>query len=235
MAAWTIVPIRGLATGKSRLAPVLDVAARLRLSTRLLLNTLHAVESTFGNLQQCIVVSSDPAARTIATRRGARALGDPPGAGLDGALDAAREAARAAGATRLLVLSADMPDLDRAALQALLQCADPARTVLLADKCGTGTNGMLLPAGLPLAFAFGPGSLDRHRAALAGLGVPPACWTEPRLAFDIDTPADLAAWRRSAPATTALRGRPGSRTPGPARSPAPATTCAPPAGRWRGP
>jgi 2-phospho-L-lactate guanylyltransferase len=199
--AWTIVPVRGLATGKTRLAPVLDADDRRQLCTHMLLNTLAAIEGTFGGLGRCIVVSADPAARATAAARGAHALGDPPGTAagrtLDAALETAREVARAAGARQLLLISADMPDIDAHALRALLQETPDGSTVLLADKSGSGTNGMLLPATLPLQFAFGPGSLDRHARALAALGVDVARCSDRRLAFDIDTPADLDAWQRA--------------------------------------
>jgi len=217
MPAWTIVPMRGLASGKSRLAPALDAPDRLQLCTRMLLGTLDAVRATFGSLDRCIVVSADAAARSLAQASGARTLCDPPGAGLDRALDAARELARSEGATRLLLLSADLPDIDRPALQSVLASAQHAAPVLFADKYGTGTNGMLVPAALPLRFAFGPGSLQRHRAALAALGVDAASSDDPRLAFDIDTPADLDAWLlRStqgarSPVSRAPRSRPGAR------------------------
>jgi 2-phospho-L-lactate/phosphoenolpyruvate guanylyltransferase len=225
MQAWTIVPIRGLASGKTRLAPALDASGRLQLCTRMLLGTLDAVHATFGSLDRCIVVSADAAARSLAQARGARTLCDPPGAGLDRALDAARELARGEGATQLLLLSADLPDIDPPALLSLLASGARAAPVLLADKCGTGTNGMLLPAGLPLRFAFGPGSLQRHRAALAALGVEAASSNDPRLAFDIDTPADLDAWL--------LRTAQGARTSA-MRSPGPAP-CGRPAVRSRAP
>ena len=199
--AWTIVPIRGLATGKTRLAPVLDADARCRLCTFMLLKTLDAVEGAFDGLERCIVVSADAQARIAAAARGARALDDPPaaepGRTLDAALEAARQAARAAGATRLLVLSSDMPDIDAAALQALLQATPADAAALLADKSGTGTNGMLLPAALPLRFAFGPGSMGRHELALSALGTQARLCSDPRLAFDIDTPQDLEAWQRA--------------------------------------
>ena len=195
------MPVRGLATGKTRLASVLDADGRRQLCTHMLLKTLAAVEGTFGDLGRCIVVSADPAARATATTRGAHAVGDPPGTAegrpLDAALDAAREVARAAGARQLLLISADMPDIDAHALQALLRQTPDGSTVLLADKSGSGTNGMLLPATLPLQFAFGPGSLDRHARALAVLGVDVARCGDRRLAFDIDTPADLDAWQRA--------------------------------------
>ena len=198
---WTIVPVRGLATGKTRLEPVLDADGRRQLCTHMLLNTLAAVEGTFDDLGRCIVVSADPAARATAAARGARVVGDPPGAAagrtLDAALDAAREVARTAGARQLLLISADMPDIDTHALRALLQDTPDGATVLLADKSGSGTNGMLLPATLPLRFAFGPGSLDRHARALAAFGVDITRCGDRRLAFDIDTPADLDAWQRA--------------------------------------
>lgn len=239
MPTWTIVPIRGLASGKTRLATVLDAAGRLQLCTRMFDNTIDAVEATFGTLARCIVVSADPAARAIAAERGARTLCDPPDAGLDRALDAARTSARNAGATQLLILSADMPDVDGAVLQALLGQSAPVHPVLFADKRGTGTNGMLLPAGLALPFAFGEDSLRRHCTALAALGARAGRCDDPRLAFDIDTPADLEAWLRSAAA--AHGGRPvrprTSPLPSTLRQAAPTPTpgVEPPAGRSRVP
>lgn len=212
-ATWTLVPIRGLATGKTRLATVLGAQARRELCTSMLLGTLDAVAGACDGLARCIVVSADAQARAAAADRGAQVLDDPPqamaGRTLDAALEAARASARAAGAGRLLVLSADMPGVDADALRHLLATAPPAGAVLLADKSGTGTNGMLIPADLPLPFAFGCGSLQRHRQALAALGVQAACSDDRRLAFDIDTPDDLHAWMHA-------RGSPSDPLPSPA-------------------
>jgi 2-phospho-L-lactate guanylyltransferase len=184
MSLWTIVPIRGLASGKSRLATILDPQARRDLNTGMLVRTLRAIEAAIGSLDRCIVISA---------KDDARALADMPG--LNAALELARDRARQLGATRLLILPSDLPDIDRSAVRTLLDTAPAAGATLIADKSGQGTNGLLLPADAPLAFMFGESSLARHRAALEALRLPICEWHDPALAFDLDTLADYRSWR----------------------------------------
>jgi len=54
------------------------------------------------------------------------------------------------------------------------------------------TNALLLRPPDALPFAFGVGSLARHRAAEAR-GLSPRWCDAPGTALDLDTPADLAA------------------------------------------
>ena len=54
---WTLLPVHGMATGKSRLAPVLDAQARVALNRQLLMHTLEVIEEWRGDLPQCVVVS----------------------------------------------------------------------------------------------------------------------------------------------------------------------------------
>ena len=195
MSTWTIVPMRGLAVGKSRLAPVLGPAARLALNALLLRTALDAVVAMDGSAARCIVASAGQDALALARQRGAVPLEEAPGTGLNAALTAAREAAVARGAETLLVLPADLPGVTGAAL-ARLRAARPAGTAaIVADRCGTGTNGLLLPARAGLAFGFGEGSLMRHRDALLALGLDTLVWRDADLAFDIDTVEDYLAWK----------------------------------------
>ena len=195
MSTWTIVPMRGLAAGKSRLAPVLGPAARLALNALLLRTALDAVVAMDGSAARCIVASAGQDALALARQRGAVPLEEAPGTGLNAALTAAREAAVARGAESLLVLPADLPGVTGAAL-ARLRAARPAGTAaIVADRCGTGTNGLLLPARAGLAFGFGEGSLMRHRDALLALGLDTLVWRDADLAFDIDTAEDYLAWK----------------------------------------
>jgi len=76
---------------------------------------------------------------------------------------------------------------------ALLALAErPPVAVLAPDRHGTGTNALLLrpPAALP--FAFGVGSLARHRAVARARGLLSRSYDAPGTALDLDTPADLA-------------------------------------------
>ena len=69
---------------------------------------------------------------------------------------------------------------------------------LIADKTGTGTNGILLPAAAARGFAFGEASLARHAQRFGAAGQPVRLWRDAGLALDIDTPDDLSAWQRRA-------------------------------------
>ncbi len=62
------------------------------------------------------------------------------------------------------------------------------------DRLGTGTNGLgLAPLGI-IGFRFGAGSFAAHLAEARAAGVEPTIVARPGLAFDLDTPEDLARW-----------------------------------------
>ena len=61
---WTLLPVHGIAAGKSRLAAVLDAPARAALNHHLLTHTLEMIAAWQGDLAQCLVVS--PCAEALA-------------------------------------------------------------------------------------------------------------------------------------------------------------------------
>jgi 2-phospho-L-lactate guanylyltransferase len=67
--------------------------------------------------------------------------------------------------------------------------------VIVPDRHGTGTNGLLLTPPGAIPPSFGPDSCERHVGLARSAGV--ACRVErvPSLLLDIDTGADLAALR----------------------------------------
>lgn len=195
MSHWTIVPVRGLATGKSRLAGLLGAQERRALNAMLLERALDAIEGFEGDLSRCIVASAGADALALALERGALPLPDAGESGLNAALEAARDAARAKGASSLLVLAADLPDANRDALYRLRNRTPRGGAAIIADKLGSGTNGLLLPADCAVKFAFGEGSLARHRDAIEATGVKVTIWSDPALSFDIDSPADYREWQ----------------------------------------
>ncbi len=190
-----VVPVKTLASAKSRLQPALSAAERAGLVESLLQGVLRALGES-GVIAATAVVSPDPRACALATAMGAVGLPDP-GAGLNAALEVGRSWAGAVGATALLVLLGDLPLLtghDIAALAALLEAVPPAGpTVVLApDRRDGGTNAMLLRPPGALPFAFGVDSYHRHRAAATAAGVTVRLYRAPGTAFDLDTPGDLA-------------------------------------------
>lgn len=195
MTHWTIVPQRGLSEGKSRLAALLAVEERRTLNAMLLDRVLRSVSACEGGLEHCIVASADEATLDLARTASAKTLRDSPGADLNCVLEVARGVSREAGATSILVLAADLPFVSAEALRALRDAVGRDEASIIADKHGSGTNGLLLPAWLPLAFAFGAGSLNRHVRTCGELGLEPRVWADKRLAFDLDLPVEYLSWR----------------------------------------
>jgi 2-phospho-L-lactate/phosphoenolpyruvate guanylyltransferase len=195
MSRWTIVPIRGLASGKTRLAGLLDSDGRAALNAALLQRVLGAVAAADGGLQRCIVAAGAEDAARVGRSCGARVLLANDRLGLNGTLQVAREMAIACGATEVLALVADLPQVSGAALRRLLDALPAGGAALIADKEGVGTTGLLLPATCPLPYMFGPDSLQRHRGGLLACGLDPLVWSDPALSFDLDSPHDYACWR----------------------------------------
>ena len=197
MSLWLVIPIRGLAAGKSRLATVLGAGERLSLNTQWLEALLDAFAALAGGLSHCIVVSPSDDALSYAEHRGAHALRETGLGDLNAALEQGCEYARARSAQRILILAADLPEVRYRVLSRLLEACSTDAVTLIADKTGTGTNGMLLPANAARGFAFGEGSLARHERLFTTPGKPVHIWRDAGLALDIDTPDDLSDWRRT--------------------------------------
>ena len=114
--------------------------------------------------------------------------------GLNAALAHACDEARSRRAATILILAADLPDVNGAALARLRNATPRESAAIIVDKLGSGTNGLLLPASCDAQFSFGEASLARHRQAIESSGVPMAVWNDPALAFDIDSPDDFLRW-----------------------------------------
>jgi len=204
-----VVPVKGLANAKSRLAPRLASEERTRLVLRLLDNVLSAIQHS-ASIEHCLVVSPDPVVLEHASARGMVALDegsrerppfDPPARGgkddvsYNRALELAREAAMARwNPAALLVLAADLPWIGAADVADLVALgAQPGTVVIAPDRHGVGTNALLLrpPAAIP--FRFGPDSHQRHCQEALARGLRVQFYRDSGTAMDVDLPDDLAA------------------------------------------
>jgi 2-phospho-L-lactate guanylyltransferase len=186
-----IVPHRGLAAAKTRLAPVLDHDERMALARTLLVRVLGVARQAVDDV---VVISPAAELEPIVAAAGAR-LAVQRGMGLNAGLDQAREAAAADGVQRLVVLHGDLPNLAADDVLAFMDAAaQPAAVGVAPDRLGTGTNGLALSPPGVIGFRFGAGSFAAHRAEAAAAGLEAVIVTRPGLAFDLDTPEDLARW-----------------------------------------
>lgn len=185
------MPHRGLEAAKTRLAPILDPAEREALARTLLARVLAVVSEA---CEDVVVITPSEALRPIVEEAGAR-LSVQRGMGLNAGLEQARAEAVADGVELLGVLHGDLPNLSPDDVGALLDAVPAGGGVAVApDRAGTGTNGLAQSPADAIAFRFGTDSLARHREAAAEAGLPLQVVERPGLAFDLDTPADLARW-----------------------------------------
>jgi 2-phospho-L-lactate/phosphoenolpyruvate guanylyltransferase len=197
---WTIVPIRGLAASKSRLAGTINDAERKALNEWMLRTVLEAIAANETSLERCLVVSPSADALALASSLGAKTLVEPAGAGLNQGLAIAASHAAEQGATRLLVLSADLPYVTGKAIDGLLAVAREGDWVVVgADHTRTGTNALVLNLPTKFVFRFGEGSLLRHREEAIRTGAAVVVHRDDALAHDLDSPADLARWQATLP------------------------------------
>jgi len=188
-----IVPHRGLEAAKTRLAPSLSPDERMFLASQLLQRVLKVAREVTDDV---IVISPSRPLLEIVEPSGARLVVQR-GMGLNSGLDQVRFDALVDDVTTLAVLHGDLPNLHAADIETLLAAlpADGSPGVAIApDRSGTGTNGLVLrPPGV-IRFRFGAGSFANHIEEVERAGVPLVAVNRAGLAFDLDTPEDLARW-----------------------------------------
>ena len=191
MSVRIIVPHRGLAAAKTRLSPVLDDGEREALARRLLVQVLGVAHQACGDV---VVITPSEALEPLVATAGARLVVQR-GLGLNAGLEQARQEAIAEGVTTLVILHGDLPNLTTDDVAALLDALPEAGGVAIApDRAGSGTNALALRPPDAIAFSFGAGSFAAHVAAAEEAGRTLVEVHRPGLAFDLDTPADLARW-----------------------------------------
>jgi 2-phospho-L-lactate guanylyltransferase len=218
-----ILPVKRFARAKQRLGASVADPLRLELARAMVADVLLALRETDW-LELTIVVTGEGSVADGARAQGALVVpeGDD-SAGQSAAVTLGIRRALAEGMERVLCIPGDCPALDPAELDELLSTdidapdrhgEDPPRApaghvaaadaassgrapkvVIVPDRHGTGTNGLLLTPPDAIAPSFGPDSCERHRALALAAGVACHVARPPSLLLDIDTGADLAALR----------------------------------------
>lgn len=187
-----IVPHRGLEAAKTRLAPSLSPADREALARQLLERVLSVAREAYDDV---VVITPSRELASVVEPSGARVVVQR-GMGLNEGLEQARFDALVDDIDTLVVLHGDLPNLSAPDVEALVAALPPdgPGVAIAPDRAGTGTNGLVLrPPGV-MNFRFGPGSFGAHLAEAERAEVPLVAVNRAGLAFDLDTPEDLARW-----------------------------------------
>jgi 2-phospho-L-lactate guanylyltransferase len=175
---FTVIPIRSF-QGMSRMATVLDADARRQLMARL---AAHTVAISLAAGSSVTTVTGDPKVSAWAQGLGIAVIPEPEGGGLDAAARAGVEAAKG---RRWLILHADLPLLEPNDITAVVEAARDG--FALAPSHDGGTSAVVGTTS-DFPFRYGPGSFQRHLAAVAGRAT---VVNRPGFGADVDQPSDL--------------------------------------------
>lgn len=204
MTLWTIVPVKPFTEGKSRLAACVSPKQRDALNRDLLTRTLDAIRQARIDAQ-IVVVSRDSNALALAEQAGSHPLAEEsqsqlilagcraetgPDLQLNAALTQAARYVVAQGATGILMLPTDMPNLAAEDVRAMASPHGPGPQVIIAPSRDGGTNALFLQPARAIPFAFGQGSFRRHRRLAQDAGIPVRVVESDSLLFDVDRPED---------------------------------------------
>ncbi len=191
MSVMILVPVKNLENAKERLSPVLRRAERRALAEAMLQDVLAALANV-NHHTRVAVVSSDPMAIALAERYRFAIIPDPANLGESDAIEHATGHCVALGEDNSMVIPGDIPLVQAEDIERVLAAAPPQGSVLVPGWDGRGSNAVLRrPADL-FPLRFGNDSFQPHLRAAQVTGMPCVVLRLPRVALDVDNPADLA-------------------------------------------
>ncbi len=181
-----IVPVKGFVNAKQRLSRFLTPREREHLARAMATRVLTA-----ANEYETIVVSDDDEVAGWAVSLRATVVRDQ-GGGLNSAVIAGMRTARERGATRAVIVHADIP----LAASLVRFTSVPSRCgVIVPDGRCDGTNVLSIPTDVDFAFHYGSGSFHKHHREILRLGLSSIVMPDAHLGRDVDHPRDLATAR----------------------------------------
>jgi 2-phospho-L-lactate/phosphoenolpyruvate guanylyltransferase len=185
------VPVKALHRGKRRLSGILSPSERSRLVLAMFHGVLDAAVAQEG--WATWVVSPSEAVLSMAERAGARPVVDT-AVSLGGALRAMEADLARPEEVTLAVLLADLPLVTPSSLRLALRDALRSPVAAVAAHSDGGTNLLVRRPATAIPSRFGRASFERHRAEAVRAGLAFIRVESAELAFDVDTPEDVARW-----------------------------------------
>jgi 2-phospho-L-lactate guanylyltransferase len=189
---YAVIPAKDFHLAKQRLAAFLQPHERRLLARAMLADTLTACTQGTG-LAGVGVVTCDRSVADMAESFGVEVLWEPQAAGHSQAVAFAAQLCRQRGVASMLTLPGDLPLLTPADVAAIIAPPQPpVPVVLVPNRDDLGTNAMVLAPPDCLPLRFGHDSFQRHLRLAAERQLAVEVRRLPRVAVDIDEPADLA-------------------------------------------
>jgi 2-phospho-L-lactate guanylyltransferase len=188
-----VVPVKGLSVANGRLDGTLSAEERNRLAEALFLDLIVKLPRC-RCIDDVLIVTADPSIARQARWFGHKVLIQEADEGHSEAAAAGARAAMAEGAERVAMLPVDCPMLDTEELDARIG-RSPRTVLIIPDRHGTGTNGLVLAPPDVFSPVFGPESCSRHVSRARAAGISFALEEVESMGIDLDTPEDFSLLR----------------------------------------
>jgi 2-phospho-L-lactate/phosphoenolpyruvate guanylyltransferase len=192
MKIFALVPVKKFESSKSRLAALLGIDERIKLSKLLLINTISVLKKSSA-ISEIVLVSSDGGAMEIARRSEVKFLKEARDNGVNAAIALADEYSSENGANATIVIPQDLPLLTAADINLFCRKAESSERclVICPSMRFDGSNALLRkPSGL-LKTHYDDDSFNAHIRAAAQFGIPIKVILSQRIMIDVDSIEDV--------------------------------------------
>jgi len=188
---YLLIPVKDLACAKQRLSGLLTKEERTQLAW-MMLETTFAAAAGINKIDRLAVVTLYPPAISLAQKYGMDVIHETAQSSESASVDFGSHELIKRGATSVLRLPIDLPLVKTEDLESILGHGKTGpHVVLVPSRDGTGTNAILRSPPDLFPSHFGPGSLSLHLLEAEKTGAECEVIHLPRIALDIDEPADL--------------------------------------------
>ncbi|MFP6796597.1 MAG: 2-phospho-L-lactate guanylyltransferase [Pseudomonadales bacterium] len=187
---WAVVPFKGSAGAKCRLASHLSAEERRELVTSMLDDVLHALTNS-QLLKGVVVVSRASEAARFAHRHGVELYADRADDLSGAVVEAGHHVANIYGATGTFFVPGDIPLITAEEIDAAIK--DHLDVTIIPDRNDIGTNGVLSSPPNAFRYLFDGKSFKPHQHEATQAGYQPRVLRLSGFSLDIDTIDDLIA------------------------------------------
>ncbi len=196
-----LIPSKGFANAKQRLAPHLSVVEREILAVFMLRHVLEQVRNAHG-IQTTYVVTADHEVTRLALSVGAQVIREQEERGETEAVAFAAARLKQQGIETLLILPGDLPLLRSKDVESILELAPRDQgsfpfVMLVPSRDRMGTNALLLSPPDAIVPRFGFDSFCYHLSEACAKRYPLRVLENQRVALDIDNLQDLEVFLSS--------------------------------------
>ncbi len=188
-----IVPVKSTGRAKRRMARLLTLEERRRLSVAMLTDVARCLSESC--VPEVFVVTDDPTVVQLAPRFGLSVLKETSQVSESQSVDQASRHLEQRGFRQILRLPADVPLVQPQDIADLFGECDREKVVVLCpSRDGTGTNALLRSPGTVIPSFFGVNSLRLHLSAAEAQDCEIKTIVNPRIELDIDTLDDILSF-----------------------------------------